>query len=229
MATPERSRLAELAAELRQQHAACESALRNAIEHAFRAGALLIEAKTLVPHGEWGMWLAEHFAGSERTAQRYMQIVREVGDPTRVADLPVREVLTSLAAPRTADESEAPAEEAPEVVDAEPVLEPGPSIFDMLHDSGDVDDMAKELAEKDAHLARTRFPRAGVEYKTVCQVRAAAASAQRSLEYATRGRDKSDWTCAEALAGAGREFREAGELASELSSMLHKRVRDPNR
>ena len=228
MATPERSRLAELAAELGKQHAACEAALSSAVEHAIRAGKLLVEAKDLLAHGEWLPWLAEHFAGSERSARGYMQLAREA-DRRPVADLGVRAALAAIAAPRGDDAPEAPAEEGEEaeVVDAEPVPEP-PSIFDMLRDAVDFEAIEEEVREEEERRDRERFPRNGVERKTMRQIRDAATTAQRYLEL-TRGPDKSDWTCAEALAGAGREFTEAGELASELSGMIHKRVRDPNR
>ncbi len=45
-----------------------------ALKHALRAGELLSEAKGQLPHGAFGPWLAENFAGSDRTARAYMRV-----------------------------------------------------------------------------------------------------------------------------------------------------------
>ena len=43
-------------------------------------GKLLEEAKSLVPHGEWGAWLKNNVDYSESTAQNLMRCYREFGD-----------------------------------------------------------------------------------------------------------------------------------------------------
>ena len=48
---------------------------QRSIEVAVEAGALLIEAKARLPHGEWGSWL-ERLGLPARTATRWMQIAR---------------------------------------------------------------------------------------------------------------------------------------------------------
>ena len=45
----------------------------------FEIGKRLEEAKTLVPHGEWGDWLESNFEYSESTAGNLMRIYREFG------------------------------------------------------------------------------------------------------------------------------------------------------
>ena len=45
----------------------------------FEIGKRLEEAKSLVPHGEWGAWLEENFEYSESTAGNLMRIYREFG------------------------------------------------------------------------------------------------------------------------------------------------------
>ena len=72
----DRTRLAGLAAEVEREHAATVRHLRSAVDHAIRAGLLLIEARSLLPRGEWGRWRAESFPGSERTAQLYVQLAK---------------------------------------------------------------------------------------------------------------------------------------------------------
>jgi hypothetical protein len=110
LATPPPAHLVTLAGRINEEHRACEATLRAGLVHAIRAGELLIEARALVPHGEWLPWLAGNFAGSERTAQGYMRVAREWpavqdGSPQRVADLSLRGALVALAEPKeSADE-----------------------------------------------------------------------------------------------------------------------------
>ena len=63
-----------LAAQINDEHAAAENALRAGLAHALRAGELLIAAKQLVPHGGWLPWLAANCKVSERTAQAYIRL-----------------------------------------------------------------------------------------------------------------------------------------------------------
>src|SRR5215217_4200532 len=67
--------LAELAARIRGEHAGAKAAVRRGLEHALKAGELLIEAKGRLNHGEWGAWLRHNCSGlSDRTARLYMQL-----------------------------------------------------------------------------------------------------------------------------------------------------------
>ena len=91
------SSLDELAARIREEHDAVSVALYDGLRHARAAGMLLIEAKKLVPHGEWLPWLKANCGTSERTAQAYMKVAK--ANPQRVADLSFREALNSLATP----------------------------------------------------------------------------------------------------------------------------------
>lgn len=52
-----------------------DTAIRGTIE----IGKRLIEAKSLVPYGQWGKWLEENVDYSERTAQDAMRIAMEYG------------------------------------------------------------------------------------------------------------------------------------------------------
>jgi hypothetical protein len=102
--------LAELAAAINAEHAACGRALTTGLEHAIRAGELLIQARHAIPHGGWLPWLGAHFDGSARTAQAYMRVARrraEFGlpDAQRVAHLSFREALATLAAPALSPET----------------------------------------------------------------------------------------------------------------------------
>jgi len=79
--------------------------LREGVEHAVRAGALLIDAKRVVDHGNWLPWLRENFGLSERSAQNFMKLSRDMAtlpaaNAKRVALLPLREALASIAKSR---------------------------------------------------------------------------------------------------------------------------------
>lgn len=62
-------------------------------------GRCLIEAKDMLPHGEWKDWLAERVEFSERAAQRFMRLAREWSNPTALSDLGATKALALLALP----------------------------------------------------------------------------------------------------------------------------------
>ena len=62
-------------------------------------GLRLIEAKSMLPHGEWLPWLEERVCFSEKSAQNYMRVAREFPNPQLVADLGVRKALALLELP----------------------------------------------------------------------------------------------------------------------------------
>ena len=88
--------LDELAQLANKEHRQCEVARKSGLQHAIKAGAHLIEAKSRCRHGDWLPWLAANFEGSERLAQAYMKVA---ANPQRVADLSFRNALKALAAP----------------------------------------------------------------------------------------------------------------------------------
>lgn len=62
-------------------------------------GQRLIEAKEMLPHGEWLPWLTERVDFSERTAQYYMRLAREWTNPQSIADLGATKAFKLLAIP----------------------------------------------------------------------------------------------------------------------------------
>jgi len=66
-------------------------------------GEALLRVKEVLPHGEFGEWLAAEFGWAERTAQNYMRATEAFGEnPQRVADLPLRSLYTLAAQPPSA-------------------------------------------------------------------------------------------------------------------------------
>lgn len=79
--------LAALAADIRALHSGIRRNAEQVARDAIEAGNRLIEAKSLVQHGEWEAWLREHAAISPRTAQRYMRMARSGLKSDTLADL----------------------------------------------------------------------------------------------------------------------------------------------
>jgi hypothetical protein len=79
--------LAGLAVAIRAEH----EAFKRGIEHAFKAGQLLIEAKEQLGedgHGKWLPWVKDNCGMSLRTAQAYMRLAKHEHDiRTKCADV----------------------------------------------------------------------------------------------------------------------------------------------
>lgn len=96
-----------IADEINAEHERAYGKAREALEHARRAGELLLQAKAGMQHGEWLPWLTAHCSFSERTAQGYMRLARDwdklQSKSATVADLGLRDALDLLAAPQSAE------------------------------------------------------------------------------------------------------------------------------
>ena len=93
--------LADLAARIVAEHQAVSTALKDSVQHAITAGALLLEAKEQLKHGQWLPWLRDHCTISERTAQLYMRCAKNreaiEANTQCVADLTLNEAAAMLA------------------------------------------------------------------------------------------------------------------------------------
>lgn len=103
--------LAELAGRINAEHHHVETALRAGLEHAKRAGDLLIDAKKQCKHGQWLPWLKANVRFTDRTARRYMELASrwdELGAKTdTVSDLSYRDAIALLSGPSAEDEAKA--------------------------------------------------------------------------------------------------------------------------
>jgi len=98
-------KLKDIATEINAEQIRIVEACRASVQHAIRAGELLIQAKSMIKHGEWCKWLQDNCTFSERTAQAYMKLAKdfpklEDSKAKTVADLPLRKALSLLAEPR---------------------------------------------------------------------------------------------------------------------------------
>ena len=62
-------------------------------------GQRLIEAKAMLPHGEWLPWLEERVEYSARVAQKFMKLARDWSNPNTLSDLGASKALALLALP----------------------------------------------------------------------------------------------------------------------------------
>ncbi|MGE3294934.1 MAG: DUF3102 domain-containing protein [Geminicoccaceae bacterium] len=83
-----------LAAEIAEADAACRRSTADAIRHAIEAGHRLIEAKRLVPYGQWMTWLRASMPTiSVRTARRYMAAADRAGENASVSFFRMRDLV----------------------------------------------------------------------------------------------------------------------------------------
>lgn len=61
-------------------HYAQRQGARQFLSNLIEIGRLLVEAKSMVPHGEWGKYLEEQVNYSQSTANNYMKLYQEYGD-----------------------------------------------------------------------------------------------------------------------------------------------------
>jgi hypothetical protein len=81
----------------------------SAVEHARRAGELLIEAKAICAHSEWNPWLEANLDVSDHTVRSYMQLARDWAslsppERQRVADLRLGQAIPETTGPLTDSE-----------------------------------------------------------------------------------------------------------------------------
>lgn len=72
--------LIALASEINAEHEAAGRAISHGLQHAKKCGELLLRAKSLLAHGQFGPWLEANFKATDRTAQGYMRIAKRWPD-----------------------------------------------------------------------------------------------------------------------------------------------------
>jgi hypothetical protein len=93
------NRLFALADDIRALHRAIGRNAEQVARDAIEAGQCLIEAKSLLQHGEWEAWLHDHATVSPRTARLYMQLARSGLESATVADLGLNAAVRRIAGP----------------------------------------------------------------------------------------------------------------------------------
>jgi hypothetical protein len=92
--------LAALADDLRSLQAGIQRNAKQVASDAVEAGKKLIEAKTMLQHGQWETWLAANVTTiSPRTARNYMRLARSGIEIGTIADLGINAALRQIAGP----------------------------------------------------------------------------------------------------------------------------------
>ena len=100
-------RLPKLSGDINAAINTAEHSAGAAVVAARRAGTLLLEAKKLVPHGQWEDWLTDNCTVAVRTAQAYMRLASRLPElpaetATAVAQMPLREAVRAISTAPTA-------------------------------------------------------------------------------------------------------------------------------
>ena len=119
-------------------------AKRTGGEAILTIGRCLIEAKDMLPHGEWLPWLNERVELSERTAQKFMRLAQKWSNPSALADLGATKALMLLALPE---------EEREEFVEDHNVIDMSARQLEQAIKERDEARKAAEAAKADASVA----------------------------------------------------------------------------
>lgn len=107
--------LDQLVREINEEHHAADQAMRDGVDHARRAGQLLLHVKNKLKYGEFMPWVEQHCDFSHRTATMYMRIAGEWDRITEnwqsVANLGIAGVDAWLTEAAKIDETHDPAEQ----------------------------------------------------------------------------------------------------------------------
>lgn len=148
---------AHVAADINAVKSHASAVFRAAVDEGKRSciliGKLLEEAKSLVPHGEWGAWLKNNVDYSESTAQNLMRCYREFGDEqidffSGVSDADFFSILTQS---QMLELLALPKDQRREFVEAHrEEIEDGSLSTRQMRD--EIDRLKREVAEKDGKI-----------------------------------------------------------------------------
>ena len=176
-------------------------AQRRGGEAVLTIGRCLIEAKDMLPHGEWLPWLTEKVGYSEKTAQNFMRLAREFSNPQAIADLGATKALKLLALPP--DERER---------------------FVADHNVIDMTTRQLEQAIRDRDEARQAAEAAKADAAAAEQARAKMEEDMKLLNVRLSGAQEDREQAAQAVA---RLEEELGELKSRPVDVAVEQVTDP--
>ena len=165
-------------------------------------GQRLLEAKAMLPHGEWLPWLTEQVEFSERQAQRFMKLAQEWANPTALSDLGATKALALLALP---PEERQKFLSENHIVDGEEK-----SVIDMTSR-----ELEKAVKERDEALHAAEAARAAAE--TADQSRAKMEADMTALKQLHQAAQTAEAQAREALAEAQAELKALREKPVEVA------------
>lgn len=149
-------------------------------------GNRLVEAKEMLPHGDWLPWLRDTVKFSERSAQRFMKLAKEYGKSAKLADLGASKALALLTLP---EEERDAFMEVPHEVNGEAKQVSDMSVRELEQAIRERDEArrAMEQAQAEARTAQDSRAKMETDMQTL-KVRYEQAQAQAAAEKETEGR-----------------------------------------
>ena len=175
---------------------------KNAGKAILDIGQRLIEAKAMLPHGEWLPWLTEQVEFSEITAQRFMRLAREWRNPSALTDLGATKALTLLALP--------PEERETFMTENHMVGGEEKTVIDMTSR-----ELEKAIRERDE--ARRAAEAAQADARSAEESRAKMEADMKALEEIHRSAQEGEAQAREALEKARAELEELRERPVEVA------------
>ena len=170
-------------------------------------GKRLIEAKAMIPHGEWLPWLAEEVGYSERVAQSFMRLAREwESNPKALSDLGATKALKLLVLP--------------------------PEEREMFMAENNVVDMTSRELEKairERDEARRAAEAAQADARSAEESRAKMEADMRALENIHRCAQEGEALARDALAKAQAELKELRERPVDVAVEVDQKAVDAAR
>ena len=165
-------------------------------------GQRLIEAKAMLPHGEWLPWLEERVEFSERTARNFMRLAREWTNRQALADLGAAKALTLLAL--------LPEERETFMAESHLVGGEEKTVVDMTSR-----ELERAIKERDA--ARQEAEAAKADAQTAEESRAKMEADMKALTEIHRAAQEGEAQAREALARSQAELRELRERPVDVA------------
>lgn len=165
-------------------------------------GQRLIEAKAILPRGEWLPWLEERVEFSERSAQNFMRLAREWSNPQALADLGASKALTLLALP--------PEERETFMAESHLVGGEEKTVVDMTSR-----ELERAIKERDA--ARQEAEAAKADAQTAEESRAKMEADMKALTEIHRAAQEGEAQARDALAKAQAELKELRERPMDVA------------
>ena len=78
--------------------------LSQTAQNIIEVGKRLMQAKEMLPHGEFGKWLDSNFGLSQSTAQKFMKCAERFGNAVSIRDLNFTQMIALLSLPESETE-----------------------------------------------------------------------------------------------------------------------------
>lgn len=218
-------------AEIRQLHRQAQCMV---LGYAIEIGRKLVEAKAMLPYGQWGQWLKEEVEFSQSSAQNFMRIFEEYGakqvslfgdaESQTLGNLPYTHALKLLALPAEEREEFAQEHHVEDISsrELEKLLRERDEAQADAKSAKDALDEAAKIAEKADEARRDAEAAAERIAKELQEARGEASNAKGLLERAKKDAETARKS-AEKSRAALKELRENPEVpASVLEEMRRK-------